>query len=515
MYKVLLVDDERIIREGIAAIIEWENHGFTLTGSAQNGIEALEMIKADTPHIVITDIKMPVLDGLALIAEAKKIQPQVIFVVLSGYGEFELANEAMKYGVRHYLLKPCNENKIIEVLDDIRNEIIQRENRDEFLKRNKQNLEKVLPLVREQFFRDFIMNRAYTKTELEYFFGLLGIEKCSIRLLLFRPEGEYEFEEMLALGNIINEVVGLDSVCFSTIVRNQILILMKDVNDDILSELILKVKKTFLYYNGKEVTVSYSESGTFEAAPQMYREAYECLKYSFYLGEGSVITKKDIEPKSEKPANNDLVFDYEKIAFAVKSGNQEDYSKELDSFFQELKTAKCEINLLKTYCMELFLTIIRQCKPEEMDQLGSKAVELMAMNSFDEICEFLRKTGDRLAKANYEGMVKRHSKIASAIIKHINENLENEELSLKWLANEVLFMNVGYLSKLFSKEVGEKFSRYLVKARMEKAKELIEEYGDEKIYEVAQKVGLGDNPQYFSQLFKKYTGLTPTEYKKK
>lgn len=515
MYKVLLVDDERIIRDGIAAIIDWENHGFFLMNAAQNGVEAFEMIKRDPPHIVITDIKMPVLDGLGLIAEAKKLYPDIFFVVLSGYGEFELANEAMKYGVRHYLLKPCNENKIMEVLEDIRNEMVQRESREEFIKRNRQNLEKVLPLVREQFLRDFIMNRAYTREELEYYFSLLNVEKNGIRLILFRPQGDYDFEEMLALGNIVDEVIGRELVCFKTILKNQILILIRDMDSEELTEVILKVKKTFYYYNGKEVTVACSEAGSFEYAPLMYKEAQECLKYSFYLGEGSVITRKDIESGADRPINNDLFFDYEKIVLSVKSGNQEDFNREIDAFFKDLKTSKRAISVLKTYVLELFLTMIRQCTPEDMDTLGGKIVELTAMDSLDEMQGVLRRTGGDLAKANYDGIVKRHGKIARTMLKHIRDNLDNESLSLKWLANEVLYMNVGYLSKLFSKETGEKFSHYLMRLRMEKAKELIEKSEDDRIYEVAQKVGLGDNPQYFSQLFKRYTGQTPTEYKKK
>ncbi|UZQ85164.1 response regulator [Thermoclostridium stercorarium] len=123
MYKVLLVDDERIIREGIASLINWKNCGFELIGAAESGIEALHMIKTYKPEVVITDIKMPALNGLELMAEVKKDYPETIFVVLSGYGEFDYANEAMKYGVRHYLLKPCNENQIMEALSDVHSEL--------------------------------------------------------------------------------------------------------------------------------------------------------------------------------------------------------------------------------------------------------------------------------------------------------------------------------------------------------------------------------------------------------
>ncbi len=255
MYKVLLVDDERIIREGIAKIIDWEGSGFSLIGAAQNGVEAFEIICREGPEVVITDLKMPVLSGLELIAKAKAELPETKFIILSGYGEFEMAREAMRYGVRHYLLKPCNEIKIIEILNEIREELLQKE----------------------------------------------------------QPE----------------------------------------------------------------------------------------------------------------------------------------------QFHQEKRGYSEEVNPIT------------------------------------------------------------HNKTVNNIIKYIQDNLSNEQLSLKSIAGEVFYMNESYLSKLFIKETGEKFSHYLTRLRMEKAKELIETCDDERIYEVALKVGFGNNPQYFSQLFKKYTGFAPTEYKRR
>jgi YesN/AraC family two-component response regulator len=254
VYKVLLVDDERIIREGIAKVIDWESYGFSLIGAAWNGVEALDIIHRERPEVVITDLKMPVLDGLELIAKVKPELPETVFIILSGYGEFELAREAMRYGVRHYLLKPCNESKISEILDEIREELLRK--------------------------------------------------------------GQQE--------------------------------------------------------------------------------------------------KSDIG-KSEKLKEVDLVT---------------------------------------------------------------------------------------------------HNKIVKSIIKYVQDNLSDEQLTLKAIACQVLYMNESYLSKLFIKETGEKFSHYLMRLRMEKAKELIEESDDDRVYEVASKVGFGNNPQYFSQLFKRYTGLAPTEYKK-
>lgn len=114
MLKLLIVDDERIIRETMATIIDWNTLDIQLIGTAKDGIEAYNIILDEYPDIVLTDIKMPALSGIELIAKIHEINPQTQFIILSGYGEFEYAKKAMQYGVKHYLLKPCNEMQIVD-----------------------------------------------------------------------------------------------------------------------------------------------------------------------------------------------------------------------------------------------------------------------------------------------------------------------------------------------------------------------------------------------------------------
>lgn len=511
MYRILLVDDERIIREGIAAIIDWEAHDLMFLGAVRNGIEAYDAIVREHPQIVITDIKMPVLDGLELIAKVKGEFPEIIFIVLSGYSEFELAKEAMRHGVKHYLLKPCNEHKIIDVLQNVKNELRQNEQKEIFIRNNRENLEKVMPLVREQFIHDFITNRSYTKDEYDYFCKLLGMEERPFRMILLQPDGEYGYEEMFGLMSITDNLLGKDRY-FSTIMKNQILTLVYNLDDEQIIEAINQVKKTFAYYHDLEVSIAYSEANTFENAQLVYKEVQECLKYSFYLGPGSIITKKDIEPNISM--KDSIIFDFDTVAMSIKSGNIEVTQTQVINFFNQLQIKQIGINLSKIYAMELFLIIIRQSRTERMENHIDKIVDLQRMNSLAQVQSFIQEIADQVAMANRERIVNTHNKLIRMIVEYVENHMENEDLSLKWLASEKIFMNVGYLSKLFIKETGEKFSHYLTKVRMEKAKQLIKESTDDRIREVAQKVGLGNNPQYFSQLFKKYTGFAPSEYKK-
>lgn len=127
----------------------------------------------------------------------------------------------------------------------------------------------------------------------------------------------------------------------------------------------------------------------------------------------------------------------------------------------------------------------------------------------------MQEISHKLTEANHENIIKTHNRLIKNLTEYINHHIDHEDLSLKWLAGQVVYMNVDYLSKLFIRETGEKFSHYLLRIRMERAKDLIEKSDDDRIYEVARRVGLGNNPQYFSQLFKKYTGYAPSEYKRR
>ena len=514
MYKVLLVDDERIIREGIARMIKWGSLDLSLIGTAADGQAAADMIEKETPDIVITDVKMPVLDGLELIAIEHELHPDMAFIVLSGYGEFELASGAMRYGVKHYLLKPCNEHAIIDALREVIDTLRRRDRREDLSRESRKYLEKMLPLLREQFLRDHMINDSYTAEEMEYYCSLLNMESSHYRVVILQADHTVRFEEMYALRNIAQEIFSPSATCLSSITINQLLILLHHVDEDVIQDNIADIKAKYYDLYAKEFIASYSGEADFRALPQAYREAERCLKFSFYLGEGSVITQKDIDHGAGNPFTGSLVYDYDKIAVAIKSGNLDEVRSEISTFFDKLKSAAYETEVAKTYCMELFLTVVRQGGSDSISGLNldmfSKIQQTDCVDNIrDAICELSLK----LAGANYETILNKQSKLVSTMVKCIHDNIENEDLSLKWMANHVIFMNVGYLGRLFCKETGEKFSHYVLNVRMEKAKELIENSEDEKIYEVAKKIGFGDNPQYFSQMFKKCCGCTPSEYK--
>lgn len=511
MYKVLIVDDERIIREGIKNGIPWENYNIGDCATAENGIEAYDAIMTQTPDIVITDIKMPGMDGLELISKVYEKYPSIIFILLSGYGEFKYAHEAMKFGVKHYLLKPCNEEEIENILEEVLLEFKEKEKKEKFLKDMDYNLKKVLPEVKDQFLRNFVLEGGYSEAELNYFLKLFKIQEDKFKLVILKLNNKCDLTEKFALKNIAYEVIREDQVYLSTLLEDSLLLLIKAIELDELMNLLLFIKDTFMKFFKSEISIAVSNDECFKNIRKMYLELQECLKCEFYLGEGKILTRKSIVFNQD--AENFNVTVSNGVIEAAKSGNIDELNSHLEAFFHILEQKKLEIELAKNYCVELFLGVIRQSSTDKMKNYTNGIGEIQAMNTLASIYSYVKHIANEITKENFDRNNERYGMIINTILKCVDKNIQNPKLSLNWIAKEVLFMNENYLGKLFHKSTNEKFSQYVMKIRMEKAKELIKDNVDYKIYEITEQIGFEDNTQYFSQVFKKFTGYTPSQYK--
>lgn len=513
MLKLLIVDDERIIREGLSNALEWGKYGYVLCGTAENGEEALDIIRKEKPDLVLCDVKMPGMDGIELISRVKNEMPDVHFAILSGYSEFGFAKKAMQFGVHDYLLKPCDEAEIIPVLRKVRQEIARKMEDENRLRQITFNLRKVLPQVREQFLRDMVAGVNYSEKELQYYMRLFGISRHIVRLVVLRIGQGNGLNEKIVLQNIVHEVLTDERLYLSTILPDEVLLVTPAMDLSELSELLVQAKGKFTEYYDARFSIGISNSEPIGNLRRMYADVQECLKCEFYLGEGSIITGKQFE---FSPGENmaDLSGLIAEIAMCVRSGNRKDTNTLIDRFFHSIETSRLEITIARTYCTELFLNIIRQAAPDQISEYAKEVAKISGFDMLDQIMEHVHSIAAQIVDANYRYNTGRYSVIIRTIMQCITDNISNPDLSLSWIARDVLYMNENYLGKLFFKETGEKFSQYVTNIRMRKAKELILQKKDCKIYEISSLTGFADNTQYFSQVFKKAFGMTPSDFKK-
>lgn len=516
MYKVLLVDDERIILEGISSMVDWESYGAELAGTTRNGLEAMDFIERTKPDIVISDIKMPGMDGIQLVEWSKEHFPDIAFILLSGYSEFDYARKAMQYGVKHYLLKPCNENAIIEALCEIVAELDGQRNREEVMQSIQTELAKVLPHAKEQFLKELVTNKTYGQRDWDDYRRLFHIseETANVQLILFQLEGgAYEYEHLFAVKNIAQDVLGQSIVLLGTTIGKHALLLLKEnYKQEWLFEKLGEIKHTFRSFYKLDLTIAVSDPSLITEARSMYRDTQECLNYRFYLGEGTIVSKKDIADLiGDTPA---FYYDDEQLAMYIKSGDAEGTEQELKRFFLELGSCRMDTVLLKSYVVTLLVSIARQSPSDKLSRYMQTIAKLDDLRTLRAIEQYVIDIAQEITLLHHQSQKSKHSSIINRMIEVVHDNIGESALSLNWVASEILYMNADYLGKLFKKETGDKFSNFVMRLRIDKAVEMIEASEDVKVFELAEMFGFGENPQYFSQVFKKYTGQTPSEYRK-
>ncbi|GAB6926109.1 hypothetical protein JCM10914A_00920 [Paenibacillus sp. JCM 10914] len=512
MYKVLLVDDERIILDGISQLVDWSAYQTELVGTAQNGVAAYEIIAESAPDIVISDIRMPGLDGLELVAKTNASHPHIKFVLLSGFGEFEYANRAMQYGVKHYLLKPTDESKIGEALQEIVDELELHEHQETFIQEMKRRFQRVLPHVKEQVLKEFVTNKTYGQHDLEEYRLWFHYDlEQPVRLLLFQLEGDMDFELQFAVKNIAEDL--LERTLLSTTMGQHVLVLIENCSEEMLHKQIQQIRHAFKQFYKMDVTIALSDPGHMSTARKLYRDTLQVLNYRFYLDEGGMITMNDTLHGHN--LGEIFVFDEERLCMPVRSGHRKEADQALAEFIHELKRAQLSIDLTKSYAIQQYVALIRLTEPARMHERYQRISEMAEMSTLQAIQTFLDETVKEISQCNYEQTTVKYNAIVRKVIEIIEEQLGNSELSLNLVAHDMLYMNADYLGKLFKKETGEKFSNYVMKLRMKRATELMCKDPDVKIFEMAQQLGFGDNPQYFSQVFKKQIGCTPSEYLRK
>lgn len=428
-------------------------------------------------------------------------------IVCDGFGEELLADVPPRctiFDVRD------NKNIVLQINEMI-NGIKAVRAKENFAKMVIREADKLKPIIKEQFFKDFILGMGNTDEILKIYCDTFNISvNQKVHMFIFRPEQEITYDDYFFLKNIIESHIGTENIIGSTIVQNHILVVSGISNSVKIGCILKKLEKEFDKYYSYGITTVYGGLSTIREMPRMYTKLNKVLDYCFYTGDGAVVSADEFDFED---GNVTFRPDYCAIESAVKSADEEKTHLLMHSFFKEIEMVKPEPAVAKTYCLELYVCIIRCCDVDKIDKYMKGIVELQELKTLCEIKEYTMRTADEILFSNSPQQTKKHSVLIANTMNVIEENIGNEQLSLRWIAGSILYTNVDYLGKLFKRETGENFSHYVMKKRMELAKKLISEGKKERIYEVAEKVGYGSNSQYFSQVFKKYTGVSPLEYK--
>ncbi|HAN43934.1 MAG TPA: two-component system response regulator [Ruminococcaceae bacterium] len=504
MLRLIIVDDEKIIRETIRNLIDWQSLGIKVVGVCKNGIEAYDTILDEYPDIVLTDIKMPGLSGLELIQRISQTDKQIEFVILSGYGEFSFAKEAMKYGVKHYLLKPCSESEIIDVMKQVAETCSQKKASAD---RQQQQLA-LTKNFRESIIRNIIVEGLSFNSD----FSML-VQQYE-RFLDFSTEN-YElcyvyFLEQSSLGDFLEKYYAYTSKnspnipAYSIYVKNTLLTFFQGYNSGYseLDSFMRSYKPPSANIEIEYERVSYPNLSSLLSAIIHKLKRYEII---------NIVNGQHLIPTCNY---NALYQSVERLSQQLAAADERQYAEVVDEL-KELISSVNDADFAKVLITSIMLKLpLGGAGAGNPLLLTEFMLELNQLSDINEIRDAALEKLTSLCPCEQAAQGKGKDFIDKTV-QYVETNLSNPNLSLKWIADNYLFMNVDYLSKQFVRQMGCKFSTFLTNLRIEKAKQMLINSDADKIYLVAKEVGCGNNPQYFSQIFKKNTGMTPTEYIKK
>ncbi|UOQ48202.1 response regulator [Gracilibacillus caseinilyticus] len=504
MYKVLLVDDERMILDGISTIVDWNKYQTQLIGKAINGLEAYDFITKNQPDIVITDITMPGLDGLQLVKKAQMEYPEIKWIFISGYNEFEYARQAMRFGVKHYLLKPCNEDNIAEALADVVQEKQQEEQSSAYVKEMEEENAKIMINEYEEALKQLFTHpqqnlNAVTKLK-SIMEELYKGESCLFAMIYMKEKVAYD--QLVSLKHSIKSTFLHESV-LANIIDNKIMLLMRSNDCDHLKQF-LQDEEMLHHFTHTTVTTGAFSRHNIQGIPSLEEMNFQV----FYRTKQQFIDHKRWYPYLNRTVQS-IDFSFEKILNCMREGKK----PEMIAYFQQLEEELREHYVLpkraRGYFIQIYLFIVQRLSHRSTEDHIQVISEMEDYHHVTDFTVFFGQLYDRLIQMSSQES--KYSKTVKQMLGFIEEEIANPELSLQWIANHRLFMNADYLGKTFKKETGKGFSAFLTNTRINKAIEIIEIEGDIKVFELAERLGFGNNPQYFSQIFKKMKGYSPSE----
>lgn len=532
-YTILLVDDESAVREGIRTCTPWERYNFRVVGEAGNGIEALEMIEELHPDVVITDIKMPYLDGMQLIKEIRKSHPPVTIIIISGYDEFTYAQQAIRYDVSEYVLKPVTSEDICNLLERTTKRLDEDIIRIQDQNRLKDVYTQALPLIREKFLVSLLTpvhqtsNTSLIAKAKDYGFNLEGDEFIVATFETDHDNQDNPLEAM-ALLEVTQDVFqkGDSDIIFQF--ENQIVIIFTANSHGEIQYDQLFRKQTFRKI---EQLQSYLEKyfpfsivigvGNLAHVPsaisQSYRQALEALNYSSFYPEQNILVISDLEKPDTKENKRHLQELLSDVIIAVKLGTEEQVVESINNLFGE-KVASLPFEGLQAILLELSssLNALAESYGYNLFQLSGDGdsrlffAELGGLNTLGKARRWLTKVAFAIRVAISGQRENSHIQFVqeakSLIAKHFTES----GFGLDQVC-EMIGVSPSYFSSTFMKEMGISFVQYLTTIRMDRAKDLLVK-SEGKTYEIAQAIGYTE-PNYFSFCFKRHEGISPSQYR--
>ncbi len=531
MLKIFLVEDESVVREGLRESIPWEQYGFIFAGDATDGEMALPQIRRIKPDVLITDIKMPFMDGLQLSKLVSAELPETKIIIISGHGDFEFAREAIGIGVEQYLLKPITKASLLKTLEEVRKKIDEEREQRNYYKKFQIEAQEYEQYAQRRFFEQ-ITSGALSVSEIYEQAKTLDIHidasRYNIVLFVVQPQvAASEYSQKLDL--LLEELMGFflrypeyqlfrcSIMTYAVLVKGteeNILEISERCVDNIRERCTTACDLLNWYVSLSEPVQRLSE------LPGCFSKASHILAYRHLLPEQHVLTGKVLTPQAVPTAASLSELDVSKTdSLLIRSFLQTGLMEEVESFAVEYLTAFGSVLQLPIFREYVMLSIRFNATLEVQSYGFAQEDFLRQLSCLDDVeqevdnvrlrhyvVEILQRAillRDKVSGNQYRTILNR-------AIRFIDQHYTDENISLNIVA-KAINISANYFSGIFSQEMGLTFVEYVTGKRMELAKQLLRQTG-KRSGEIAYEVGYHD-PRYFSFIFKKTQGCTPSNYR--
>lgn len=538
MKKIVFVDDEYEVRQSIVNLIDWKKYDFELVAQASNGQEALNVIEATHPDVVLTDIRMPIMDGLALSKAIKEFDPTIKIIILSGYENFGFAQSAIRLNIHAYLLKPVSKQDLEEVLQQVSQAIDEeRENAYDIFKLTKEYMEN-LDILKQSFFMGLLTQTHRLEEE--------GRLRNIAQLYQMTHEGDMRIVTVTLMQDspieVSNQITHdsqdqlfteeLKWVAYTRLLReitkryttayvyrmNYTIVLLISMSEhftqDELDMLLIEIEQSFWRHYDVEIVMGISSIfNRLIDTKHAYQQSMNAINYGRQFRESAVVYNSDIEVTSDSIETEFEVLSEQLFVF-LGLGNVQAVTDQFKRISQLLHSTFLSSDEYFTFVLEIVTKAIKIYRQtvKQSDQSYIDAVMDQTLRSRTDYLEVMLMTLEQnllhITQIIKENRDTTKESLTTKGIKLIRQHFSNPEFNQKMLA-EMLHISPNYLSSLFKKETGKPFREHLIETRLNHAQMLLLST-DKKLPEIAELSGYIDQ-HYFSYGFKKHFGQSPRQ----
>ena len=524
MIKVFLVEDEFIIRKSIRENINWEKEGFQFCGEAGDGEIALPLIRREKPDILITDVKMPFMDGLELSALVKKELPATKILILSGFRDFDFAKKAISIGVTDYLSKPITSERLLEAIKQVSKRIEDEREDASLLKTYQKEMEGKYILERNLLFNHLLERRKSIpdliidgeRLGMNLVAPYYGILLCKFLQRDETPDSAWQVQQ--ATESVVEAFRDTAGMLVFGRGFDGIAIILEAADPAGVTALVSSVSETLRkiglshplaqYFGGVGSTVN-----RLSELSRSYQEANKAFSSRFFTATNQIVRAEDATQSHTMPLVDPSSLSWHHLEEFFSMGTEEEIPGFCEQYLGSIGEHNCEVPTFRgyvamnAYYCALAFPCISALPKENRCLLGP---DLALIHSADDLCGYLAKLlasviaeRDRQANRKYYQQIERAKQ-------YISEHVGDYGLSLNSVA-DFIHMSPNYFSTIFSQEAGRTFIEFLTEARMQKAEGLLMS-SSMRPSDIAQEVGYQDS-HYFGYLFKKIVGCTPKEFR--